>query len=73
MRLSDQWHGRPDLEEAFLDGYGRTLTADEVELWECEMGLDALSGIQFGMTHHDPELVERGHRTLARLHQLARS
>lgn len=73
VRLSDQWHGRPDLEEAFLNGYGRTLTADEVELWECETGLDALSGIQFGMTHHDPELVERGHRTLARLHQLARS
>jgi hypothetical protein len=38
-----------------------------------EPGLHPLSGIQLGMTHHAPELVERGHRTPARLYQLARS
>ncbi|MEU6671180.1 hypothetical protein [Streptomyces sp. NPDC046727] len=28
---------------------------------------DAVSGVQFGIAHGDPELVERGRRTLARL------
>jgi hypothetical protein len=27
VRLSDAWVGRPDLFEAFLAGYGRSLTA----------------------------------------------
>ncbi|MFG2703135.1 hypothetical protein [Streptomyces sp. NPDC048386] len=38
-----------------------------------ETGLHPLSGIQLGMTHDAPELVECGHRTPARLYQLARS
>lgn len=29
--------------------------------------LDAVSGISYGAGHGDPELVQRGHRTLARL------
>ncbi|MFF9455918.1 aminoglycoside phosphotransferase/kinase family protein [Streptomyces flaveolus] len=29
--------------------------------------LDAVSGISYGAAHGDPELVDRGHRTLARL------
>lgn len=67
VRLSDAWAGRPDLYEAFLAGYGRTLTGPEEARLAVEAALDAMSGIQFGIAHGDPELVERGRRTLARL------
>lgn len=59
--------GRPDLYEAFLDGYGRPLTDAEQERLVTDAALDAVSGIAFGTAHGDPELVERGRRTLARL------
>ncbi|MGW1158880.1 phosphotransferase [Streptomyces sp. NPDC002519] len=67
VRLSDAWANRPDLYAAFMAGYGRTLTAAEEARLVVDMALDAVSGIQFGVAHGDPELVERGHRTLARL------
>ena len=67
VRLSDAWANRPDLYAAFMAGYGRTLTAAEEARLVIDMALDAVSGIQFGVAHGDPELVERGHRTLARL------
>lgn len=67
VRLSDAWANRPDLYEAFMVGYGKTLTATEEARLGIDMALDAVSGIQFGSAHGDPELVERGHRTLARL------
>ncbi|WP_236242396.1 phosphotransferase [Streptomyces sp. CC228A] len=67
VRLSDAWAGRPDLYEAVMDGYGRPFTPAEGEHLAVLDALDALSGIQYGAAHGDPELVERGHRTLARL------
>ncbi|MGY1440092.1 phosphotransferase [Streptomyces reniochalinae] len=67
VRLSDAWAGRPDLYDAFLTGYGRTLTLVEEERLTVDSALDALSGIQYGAAHGDPELLERGLRTLARL------
>ncbi|EGX61865.1 hypothetical protein SZN_00850 [Streptomyces zinciresistens K42] len=67
VRLSDAWANRPDLYEAFMAGYGRPLTAAEEARLVIDTALDAVSGIQFGAAHGDPELVERGHRTLARL------
>ncbi|WP_328455518.1 phosphotransferase [Streptomyces sp. NBC_00386] len=67
VRLSDAWVGRPDLFEAFLAGYGRSLTDAEEARLGIDMALDAVSGIAFGVAHGDPELVERGRRTLARL------
>ncbi|MET8771844.1 hypothetical protein [Streptomyces sp. NPDC004658] len=67
VRIGDAWAGRPDLREAFFSGYGRQLTPPETERLALESALDAVSGIQFGATHDDPELVERGRRTLARL------
>ncbi|MDF3290158.1 hypothetical protein [Streptomyces silvisoli] len=36
---------------------------------ECEEALDPLSGITYGLIHNDPEVVERGRRTLRRLHR----
>ncbi|MFI6113249.1 phosphotransferase [Kitasatospora sp. NPDC051164] len=67
VRLSDAWAGRPDLFEAFLAGYGRSLTAAEEARLVIDAALDSVSGIAYGTAHGDPELVERGRRTLARL------
>ncbi|MFE6977127.1 phosphotransferase [Streptomyces sp. NPDC057682] len=67
VRLSDAWHGRPDLFQAVMDGYGRLFTpAEEAQLTVLSV-LDAVSGISYGTAHNDPELLERGLRTLARL------
>ncbi|MFE2322724.1 phosphotransferase [Streptomyces sp. NPDC059385] len=67
VRLSDTWTGRPDLRSAFLDGYGRALTPTEELRLDCETAFDAVSGIAYGTSHDDPEVTERGHRTLRRL------
>ncbi|MFI5857393.1 phosphotransferase [Streptomyces parvulus] len=67
VRLSDAWHGRPDLFQAVMDGYGRRFTPDEEAQFTVLSVLDAVSGIAYGTAHADPELVERGRRTLARL------
>ncbi|WP_411098922.1 phosphotransferase [Streptomyces sp. x-45] len=67
VRLSDAWHGRPDLLQAVMDGYGRPFTREEEDQLTVLSVLDAVSGIAYGAAHRDPELVERGHRTLARL------
>ncbi|MBQ0890608.1 phosphotransferase [Streptomyces sp. RM72] len=67
VRLSDAWHGRPDLLQAVMDGYGRPFTPEEEAQLTVLSVLDAVSGISYGTAHGDPELVERGLRTLARL------
>ncbi|MYQ79855.1 MULTISPECIES: phosphotransferase [unclassified Streptomyces] len=67
VRLSDSWHGRPDLLAAVMDGYGRPFTPEEKAQLTALSVLDAVSGIAYGTAHDDPELVERGLRTLARL------
>lgn len=67
VRLSDAWHGRPDLLAAFLAGYGRPLSPAEQARLVIDAALDSVSGIAYGSDHGDLELVERGRRTLARL------
>ncbi|MEU0216125.1 phosphotransferase [Streptomyces sp. NPDC006265] len=67
VRLCDAWDSRDDLFEAFLAGYGRSLTAAEEARLVIDAALDSVSGIAYGALHDDPELVERGRRTLARL------
>ncbi|MEU2769339.1 MULTISPECIES: phosphotransferase [Streptomyces] len=67
VRLSDTWHGRPDLLQAVMDGYGRPFTPEEETQLTVLSVLDSVSGISYGAAHGDPELVERGLRTLARL------
>ncbi|MFJ3832287.1 phosphotransferase [Streptomyces sp. NPDC090046] len=67
VRLSDTWAGRPELRAAFLGGYGRPLTPTEGLRLDCEAAFDSVSGIAYGHSHHDPEVVERGRRTLRRL------
>ncbi|WUI43239.1 aminoglycoside phosphotransferase family protein [Streptomyces zaomyceticus] len=67
VRLSDAWHGRPDLLQAVMDGYGRPFTPEEEAQLTVLSVLDSVSGISYGAAHGDPELVERGRRTLALL------
>lgn len=67
VRLADAWPDRPDLRAAFLIGYGRPLTDDERQHLRCEAAWDAVSCIAHGHTRRDPELVERGRRTLRAL------
>jgi hypothetical protein len=50
-----------------MDGYGRRFTPDEEAHLTILSVLDSVSGISYGAAHNDPELVERGRRTLARL------
>nr|WP_239070082.1 MULTISPECIES: aminoglycoside phosphotransferase family protein [unclassified Streptomyces] len=61
------WDGRPDLRAAFFTGYGQGLTRLETNVLNAMTALDALSGIAFGITAGDTEVIERAHRTLQRL------
>ncbi|MFJ9742027.1 phosphotransferase [Streptomyces sp. NPDC101166] len=72
VRLSDAWHGRPDLLRATMDGYGRPFTPEEEARLAALSVLDSVSGISYGTAHGDPELVEHGRRTLARLRAVQR-
>ncbi|WP_411150125.1 phosphotransferase [Streptomyces sp. A30] len=71
IRIADTWANAPARQAALFDGYGRLLSPDEAQALQGLSALDALSGIQYGATHGDPELVERGHRTLHRLRKEA--
>lgn len=67
IRIADTWANAPARQAAIFDGYARSLSPDEAQALQGLSALDALSGIQYGAAHGDPELVERGHRTLYRL------
>lgn len=71
IRISDTWANAPGRQAAMFRGYGRSLSPDEAQALQGLSALDALSGIQYGTAHSDPELVERGHRTLHRLQKEA--
>ncbi|MEY9956758.1 phosphotransferase [Streptacidiphilus sp. MAP5-52] len=75
VRLADEWAHRPELETAFWAGYGRALTQAEAELLPVLEALDAVSGIAWGSADggRDRHVVQRGQRTLARLHTNARA
>jgi Phosphotransferase enzyme family len=65
------WDGKPHLRDAFLDGYGRALTADEESALLDLAALDAVSAIQWGSAKNDTDIMRRGYRTLARLRPAA--
>ncbi len=65
------WDGRPALRNAFLNGYGRALTADEESALRDLAALDAVSAIQWGSANNDTDIMTRGYRTLARLRPTA--
>ncbi|MFG2438827.1 hypothetical protein [Streptomyces sp. NPDC048508] len=67
VRLSDAWHGRPDQLAALLSECGRPLTSAEQARLVVEVALDSVTAIAYGSAHSEPEPVERGRRTPARL------
>ncbi len=65
------WDGKPFLRDAFLDGYGRALTAGEDSALRDLAALDAVSAIQWGSANNDTDIMTRGYRTLALLRPAA--
>jgi Ser/Thr protein kinase RdoA (MazF antagonist) len=61
------WGARPDLQEAFFDGYGRALTEDEDELVWHLGALDALTALARGHQTGNQELIACGLATLQQL------
>jgi Ser/Thr protein kinase RdoA (MazF antagonist) len=64
---SAEWLGRPDLRDAFFDGYGRTLTDVEEETLACVGAYAAATTILWARAHGDERFEEHGRRTLADL------
>jgi len=65
------WDGKPFLRDAFMDGYGRALTADEESALQDLAALDAASAIQWGSANDDTDIMTRAYRTLCRLRSAA--
>ncbi|MEN8649095.1 phosphotransferase [Streptomyces sp. 21So2-11] len=59
--------GRPDLEEALFQGYGRTLTDDERRACSAYAALDAVSALHWGLEHRDVKSVDEAHTMLRHL------
>lgn len=66
------WPSRPDLQDAFFDGYGRRLTDAENELVWHLGALDALTALVRGHQTSDPALTTSGNATLSQLRQRQR-
>jgi 8-oxo-dGTP diphosphatase len=71
VRIADTWVDARELEAVLFDGYSHELSPNEAQALKGMSALDALSGIQYGAAHGDPELAERGQRTLHRLRKEA--
>jgi Choline/ethanolamine kinase len=61
------WPARPDLKDAFLNGYGHDLTGSDTETLQHLGALDALTAIAGGHQNHDIQLVQYGHSALRQL------
>jgi Ser/Thr protein kinase RdoA (MazF antagonist) len=64
---SGTWRDRPDLEQAFLEGYGRQLAEDDSELLERLAALAAMTTVVWAREHGDREFEVAGRATLERL------
>ena len=61
------WHDRPNLREAFLDGYGRTIGSDDRAVLLGCGALSAVSTVVWARAHDDAPFEEAGRQRLARL------
>ena len=64
---SDVWHTRPDLGEAFWEGYGRTLSDEEAWVLERLAAFNALGTIIWAREHNDAPFEAQGWERLERL------
>jgi Ser/Thr protein kinase RdoA (MazF antagonist) len=61
------WWRRPDLGEAFLEGYGRNLEPDEVAYVECQLTVVTVGRLCKSYRAGSPEKARRGRARLRRL------
>ncbi len=66
-----EWRGRPDLRDAFLSGYGRSLAEEDHAVLRGAAVLGAVSSIVWAREHHDPHFEAHHRDVLARLRQEA--
>lgn len=58
------WAGHNDLSYAFLAKYGSLSPPPRMPALVIDATLNSVGGISYSAAHGDPELVERGRRTL---------
>lgn len=68
--LNEVWPTSPELKEAFLSGYGKTLTADDETLSFGNSVLTAITRIVWSLEHGDHEYAEMGRQILEHLKTL---
>ncbi|GAB2923416.1 aminoglycoside phosphotransferase family protein [Streptomyces mayteni] len=61
------WPSRPELETAFLAGYGRELTDAEQQVLTMLVARLAASYLNTGLSKQEPVLIDRGRKALAEL------
>lgn len=61
------WWERPDLSGAFLEGYGRRLTDEELDAVRLQLPVLAVMVLSHGYPRGNAQMVRRGHRRLSRL------
>jgi Ser/Thr protein kinase RdoA (MazF antagonist) len=60
----EEWQGRPDLREAFFDGYGRALSDSEQRMLSCIGAVAAVTTILWARAHGDESFEQHGWNTL---------
>lgn len=65
------WQDRPDTYQAFLDGYGRQPTDDDLAVLHALGALESMTTIAWAREHDDPGFEAYGRRNLAALHDQA--
>lgn len=65
--IGDEWRGRPDLAEAFYDGYGQQMDTDELEVFGAVAAIAAFTTIVWAAEHEDTAFGEHGRARLAEL------
>lgn len=62
-----EWRGRPDLEAAFLEGYGRVPDDEDRLVLRAYVALSTLAIIAWSVAHHDPAFEAEARSVLAGL------
>jgi Ser/Thr protein kinase RdoA (MazF antagonist) len=62
-----EWRGRPDLRDAYLDGYGRPLTDADERMLLCISAFTAATTILWARAHGGERFENHGRETLRRL------
>lgn len=68
QRMSyDHWHNKPQLREAYFEGYGREPTVTEKLQLDALCLVGAIAGISWAITHNDFRFAATNRETIARI------